>query len=154
MLSVEQFVKLCAGHVEKGEPFLAYRHPNGFGLLRTGEVKYETYRVVVEERDHYGDYHVRVYCAGTPEQRDAIIREARKFSRPVLKVGTEEKTVNAKKGTVSKMRKVIQQLRKDRRCQPLYVVEFDGAGLTTEGGPELDALQSIPVPGSGDQVDA
>lgn len=35
MMSIEAFVKLCAGHVEKGERFIAYHHPHGFMLLRT-----------------------------------------------------------------------------------------------------------------------
>ena len=40
------------------------------------------------------------------------------------------------------MRKIITHLRKDpRACHSLYVVEYDGTNLSTEGGPELDALQ-------------
>ena len=145
MLSLDAFVRLCAGHIEKGEPFIAYRHPHGFGLLRTGAVKYEEWKVIIEERDHYGVYHARFYHAQTPELRDHYIREARKFSRPVLGVETVYKEKKVKKGTVTKAHKVIAQMRKDRRCYPLHVVEFDGIGLTLEGG-GLDELLTVPVP--------
>ena len=44
MLSIEQFVKTCTEHIEKKEHFIAYRHPNGFGLLLTNQ-PYISYKV-------------------------------------------------------------------------------------------------------------
>lgn len=144
MLGIDSFVRICAGHIEKGEPFIAYHHPNGFGLLRTGIVQVEEWDVYIFDA---ADLDVYKHHAATAEERDNIMYRARRRGDRVDRIETVYKEKKVKKGTVSKARKIITQLRKDRRCWPLYVVEFDGAGLTTEGGPELDALQTIPIGG-------
>lgn len=151
MLSIEQFVKTCAEHIKRREYFLAYWHPHGFGLLRTGEVMIEEWDVHVWDT---ADLELVTYHASTAYERDAIIANARRRGDRVDDIEIVYKPIRAKKGTVSKMHRVIAQLRKDRRCQPLYVVEYDDIGLVTDGGEEVYALQSVPVSGGGDPVDA
>lgn len=144
MLSLDRFIKLCAEHIEKGHPFIAYRHPNGFGLLRTGIVQVEEWDVYVGTPDDLDKYH-----AATAEDLDRVMYNARQRGDRVDHIETVYKSKKIKKGTVTKARKVIAQMRKDKRCQPLHVVEFDGIGLTLEGG-ELDALLTVPIPESRD----
>ena len=149
MLSIEQFVKMCAEHIKRREYFIAYWHPHGFGLLRTGEVMIEEWDVYLGMPDDLDKHH-----ATTADGRDNIITQARRRGDRVDHIKTVYKPKKARKGTVSKMHRVIAQLRKDRRCQPLYVVEYDDIGLVTDGGEEVYALQSVLVSGGGDPVDA
>lgn len=141
MLSIEGFVRQCAGHVEKGEPFIAYWHEKGFGLLRTGTAQVEEWDVYVGPPDDLDKYH-----AATLEECSNICTRAHRRGDRVDRIETVYRKHKVKKGTVSKFRKEIERMRKGRNAYTLRVVEFDGAGLTLEGG-DLDALLTVPVGG-------
>ena len=138
MLSLDGFIKQCRGHIDKGEPFLAYWHAHGFALLRTDKIAWVQYQVKIG--GHFRDPDT-VRIADTPEQRDAIARAAERRGLRVLGVKTTKRSMKAKAGTITQMRKAIAQMRKDpRTAGTLHVVEFDGVGVSIDGGPELEAL--------------
>ena len=62
MMSSEAFVKLCASHIERGEPFIAYRHPHGFLTLLTAQ-PYTAFKV---EGDSTGVHEKEIKRAQAP----------------------------------------------------------------------------------------
>ena len=138
MLSLDGFIRQCRGHIDRGESFLAYWHAHGFALLRTDVVNSEEYDVYIENRD---TLRVRKYHAKTQPAVDHLILTARRNGERVDHVATVQKPQKVKAGTIAKMRKTITQMRKDpRTVGTLHVVEFDGVGVSIDGGPELEAL--------------
>lgn len=138
MLSLDGFIKLCREHIDKSEPFLAYWHAHGFALLRTDVVNSEEYDVYIENRY---TLRVRKYHAKTQPAVDHLILTARRDGERVDHVATVPKPQKVKAGTIAQMRKAIARMRKDpRTAGTLRVVEFDGVGVSIDGGPELEAL--------------
>lgn len=138
MLSLDGFIRQCREHIDKGEPFLAYWHAHGFALLRTGTVTVDEYDVYIENRD---TLKVRKYHAKTQPAVDHLILTARRNGERVDHVATVQKPHKVKAGTIAQMRKVIAKMRKDPRTAGTpHVVEYDGVGVSIDGGPELEAL--------------
>lgn len=138
MLSLDGFIKQCREHIDKGELFLAYWHARGFALLRTGTVAVDEFDVYIEDSK---TFKTRKLHAKTGSERDLFIGAARRKGERIDRVVTVPKPRKAKAGTISKMRKAIIQMQKDPRIAgTLHVVEYDGAGVSIDGGPELEAL--------------
>lgn len=138
MLSLDGFIKQCREHIDKGEPFLAYWHARGFALLRTGVVILEEYDVYVDDRE---THKMQKRHAKTGPERDHLILTARRNGERIDHIGIVPKPRKVKAGTISGMRKTIAKMRKDpRTAGTLHVVEYDGAGVSIDGGPELEAL--------------
>lgn len=136
----EQFLARCIVHIELGLPFIAYYHGRGMAFMRMGTVAHDEYLVTIGSKE---------YIATTPEQRDAIIAEARRRGRPVGTIKTVTVQRRVLKKSINAFRKIIAQLQKDPKTWDLWVVEFDGLGVRTEGGDELHALQTIPISADG-----
>lgn len=128
MLSVEGFVKLLRPHAEAHTPFIAYWHPRGFAVLKTGEFEAEEYDVMLENRTGAYKQHAK-----NDFERDQIIVNARRNGERIDSVRVVKKRHKVRASTVNGMRKAIAQMQKDPRCRPLYILEFDGRSVAGYG---------------------
>ena len=140
-MTAMQFAAECNRHIEAGHEFLAYWHPQGFMLLRQGTVKTTEYYVTVRGDLRSAD---TTYVAKSEEERDALLH---RYGNRVEEVKPHPVTKKVKASAVSKLRKIIGQLRKS--MYTLYTVEYAGGVLVKEGA-DPDGLQAIRIPGSGD----
>ena len=140
-MTAMQFAAECNRHIEAGHEFLAYWHPQGFMLLRQGTVKTTEYYVTVRGDLRSAD---TTYVAKSEEERDALLH---RYGNRVEEVKPHPVTKKVKASAVSKLRKIIGQLRKS--MYTLYTVEYAGGVLVKEGA-DPDVLQAIRIPGSGD----
>lgn len=142
-MTIESFMKMLKPRLEARTPFLAYWHENGFMVLNTGVIEFETYDVVTGDPQTVND--LEVHRASTPAQRDEIIQWARRKGLRIDKIKTHKKHRKVKASAISKMRKIIDQLQKDPRIGPVYTVEFDGC-ILVKTGPDANILSSLNVP--------
>lgn len=145
-MTAAQFAAECNRHIQAGHDFLAYWHPAGFMLLRQGTIETTVYRITVEGGVRDPD---TTYTTNSAEERDALLRH---YGRQVKEVKPKTTTKKVKASTVNKLRKIIEQLKKQRGIGPVYVVERVGDLLRKEGA-DPDVLQAIQLPGSGHPVD-
>lgn len=149
MLSLEKFVARCAEHIEQREPFLAYWHEYGFGLLRTDKVEYQEYHVSIEYPTtslHPSD----VFEVTKSKHRVENLRAQARYNGGKCTVKACKKSKKAKVSVIKTMHKLICQMHNDTRIKGLHVVEYDGHGVVTEGGVALHALQAIQLSSDGD----
>lgn len=148
MLSVTAFCEMCAQHIRRGEPFLAYHHRGGFGLLRTGPVEHVEYNIFTGDPGDLEKEHV-----SNARERDRAILQARKNGERVDHIETVVKIRTVKKGTITGLLRQIQKMQRDPHVWDLRVVEFNGYHIRAEGG-GLDDLFTVPIPESGETVDS
>lgn len=142
-MTVESFMKMLRPRLEARTPFLAYWHENGFMVLNTGVIEWEEYDIAIGNPQTVND--LEVHHAATPTQRDEIIQWARRKGLRIDRIKTRKRHRKVKASTISKMRKIIDQLARDPRIRSLYTVEFDG-GVLIKSGPDPDVLSSLCLP--------
>lgn len=128
MLSVERFVKLLRPHIEARTPFIAYLHPKGVAVLKVGAYMNDEYDVTLGTGAHTYKQHAKCDL-----ERDRIIVDARRRGERIDSIRTVQKQRKTKVSTINGMRKAIAQMQKDPRCRPLYIVEFDGHSIASNG---------------------
>ena len=123
----EGFKAWLRPYVERKEPFVAYLHAHGYGMLRTGTVLVDRPEYILSLPD-----------GGTKVYRDygAALRRQKKDGGRIaegLRKGVKY-TVPGQKA--ARWKKELEALR--RRAYDLIVVEFDGEKIVNEeGGTEL-----------------
>lgn len=148
MISLEAFVERCGKLVQKREPFIAYWHANGYGIMRTGEFEYTEYTIDFEEPGRFG---VGMRRAETTdeERKDRLVKYCH---GRIVKQQTKKK--KAKAATVKAFQKEVTKMEKHwRTAGSLRSVEFGENGLVAKGE-GLDALYAISVSGNGNPVDS
>ena len=145
MMSLERFLRECEALIRGKEPFMAYRHQNGFGLFRTDTIYAEQYVLRGQRWEDDKTYTLR---ARTAFERDNFLRGMRGDGDRVLDVRVKKKPRKVKSSTVKAIRKTIDLMRRDPCVHDLQAVEFDGYGVTTDGPCEL--LARLKVSGGGE----
>ena len=129
MIDIFRFAERIKPLIDDQTPFMAYWHPHGYAILRTGPVeRTETVYVLFA----YGvkttwEYH-------SPQDADrACNRFFRKYGRfpGVKKEVRQLKPLKASKAGISEFRRIM---RKFEHADPYArTVEFDGVNLVTHG---------------------
>ena len=134
MIDISQFAGRIKSMIDSHTPFLAYWHPHGYTILRTGPVKRTepVYVLFAPGIKTTWEYH-------SPQDADrACSWFFSKYGRfPGMKKEVRQlKPLKASKSGVSEFRRIMRKL--ERADLYARMVEFDGANLTVHGEIDLD----------------
>lgn len=134
MIDISQFAKRIKPMIDSKTPFMAYWHPRGCAVLRTGPVERTEPVYVLFARRIKTTWEYR-----NPQDADRdCIRFFNKYGRfPGTKKEVRQlKPLKASKAGISEFRRIMRML--EQRNPHARTVEFDGVNLTVHGDTDLD----------------
>lgn len=134
MIDISQFAKMIKPMINSKTPFLAYWHPRGYAILRTGPVERTEAVYVLFAPGIKTTWEYR-----NPQDADrACSRFFSKYGRfPGMKKEVRQlKPLKASKAGISEFRKIMRKL--ERQNPYAHTVEFDGVSVVTHGEIDLD----------------
>ena len=125
MITLEALKRHLDELIEAKEPFIAYRYPRGFGVLRTGPVRITREVWIVSDGAREKRYHTQDGAMFAAER----IRLAGRH--PIIDRRSEPGPLKpVSEGVIKRWRRQLDRL----PPFDLLVVEFDGEHITTNGG--------------------